>query len=264
MDADEPERQPRVLVQERRQPRQLVRAERRELHGRARQVPRRLDERRPVATLLRQGAGRQARTQVVGHQPSSRGHGVGRDQGRHSAHPTGRRGRTFGHVTATVSFTMYELDRPVSCSIGRAMEILGERWTFLILRESFYGVRRFSDIQRNLGIARNILSTRLQTLVGRGHPRARALPGGAATLRVPPERGRPGPLSRDRDADALGRPPPRRPTRRWCCATTRAGTRPTRCSCARTAARSWTRTRSRPCATWTPPPRDVTNRPART
>ena len=48
------------------------------------------------------------------------------------------------------------------------MDILGERWTFLILRESFYGVRRFSDIQRNLGIARNILSARLQTLVGAG------------------------------------------------------------------------------------------------
>jgi DNA-binding HxlR family transcriptional regulator len=63
---------------------------------------------------------------------------------------------------------MYELDRPQTCSIARAMEILGERWTFLILRESFYGVRRFSDIQRNLGIARNILSTRLQTLVGAG------------------------------------------------------------------------------------------------
>ena len=63
---------------------------------------------------------------------------------------------------------MYELDRPVSCSIGRAMDILGERWTFLILRESFYGVRRFSDMQRNLGIARNILSSRLQTLVSSG------------------------------------------------------------------------------------------------
>ena len=63
---------------------------------------------------------------------------------------------------------MYELSRPDACSVGRAMDILGERWTFLILRESFYGVRRFSDIQRNLGIARNILSTRLQTLVGAG------------------------------------------------------------------------------------------------
>jgi DNA-binding HxlR family transcriptional regulator len=59
---------------------------------------------------------------------------------------------------------MYELDRPDTCSIGRAMEILGERWTFLILRECFYGVRRFSDMQRNLGIARNILSGRLQSL----------------------------------------------------------------------------------------------------
>src|SRR3954464_11704490 len=63
---------------------------------------------------------------------------------------------------------MYDLERPQTCSIARAMEILGERWTFLILREAFYGVRRFSDMQRNLGIARNILSTRLQTLVAAG------------------------------------------------------------------------------------------------
>ena len=63
---------------------------------------------------------------------------------------------------------MYELSRPDECSVGRAMDILGERWTFLILRESFYGVRRFSDMQRNLGIARNILSNRLQTLVSAG------------------------------------------------------------------------------------------------
>ena len=55
-----------------------------------------------------------------------------------------------------------------TCSIGRAMEILGERWTLLILRECFYGVKRFSVMQRNLGIARNILSARLQLLV-RGH-----------------------------------------------------------------------------------------------
>src|SRR3954454_2337080 len=63
---------------------------------------------------------------------------------------------------------MYELQRPASCSIARAMEVLGERWTFLILRECFYGVRRFSDMHRNLGIARNILSTRLQSLVAAG------------------------------------------------------------------------------------------------
>jgi DNA-binding HxlR family transcriptional regulator len=63
---------------------------------------------------------------------------------------------------------MYELDRPDTCSVARAMDILGERWTMLIMREAFYGVRRFSDMQRNLGIARNILSTRLQTLVRAG------------------------------------------------------------------------------------------------
>ena len=63
---------------------------------------------------------------------------------------------------------MYELERPPVCSIAAAMDILGERWTFLILREAFYGVRRFSDMQRNLGIARNILSTRLQALVRHG------------------------------------------------------------------------------------------------
>src|ERR1700759_3472905 len=63
---------------------------------------------------------------------------------------------------------MYELERPDDCSIGRAMEVLGDLWTFLILREAFYGVRRFSDMQRNLGIARNMLSTRLHTLVGAG------------------------------------------------------------------------------------------------
>ena len=54
------------------------------------------------------------------------------------------------------------------CSIGRSMEVLGERWTFLIVREAFFGVRRFTELQRNLGIARNILSARLQTLTRAG------------------------------------------------------------------------------------------------
>ena len=55
--------------------------------------------------------------------------------------------------------------RPDTCSITRAMELLGELWTMLILREAFWGVRRFTELQRNLGIARNILSSRLQALV---------------------------------------------------------------------------------------------------
>jgi DNA-binding HxlR family transcriptional regulator len=48
------------------------------------------------------------------------------------------------------------------------MDIIGERWTFLIVREAFDGVHRFTELQRNLGIARNILSARLQRLVSAG------------------------------------------------------------------------------------------------
>jgi DNA-binding HxlR family transcriptional regulator len=44
----------------------------------------------------------------------------------------------------------------------------GDRWTFIVLREAFYGVQRFTDMHANLGIARNILSYRLSRLVDRG------------------------------------------------------------------------------------------------
>ncbi len=55
-----------------------------------------------------------------------------------------------------------------SCSVARTVEVMGERWTVLILREAFLGVRRFDHIQRDLGIARNILSDRLGKLVEHG------------------------------------------------------------------------------------------------
>lgn len=55
-----------------------------------------------------------------------------------------------------------------ACSIARTLEVIGDRWTMLILRDAFRGVRRFDDIQRDLGIARNILTDRLQKLVDRG------------------------------------------------------------------------------------------------
>jgi DNA-binding HxlR family transcriptional regulator len=51
------------------------------------------------------------------------------------------------------------------CSIARTLEIVGERWTLLILREAFLGVRRFDEMQADLGVARNILDTRLRRLV---------------------------------------------------------------------------------------------------
>lgn len=54
------------------------------------------------------------------------------------------------------------------CSVARALSVVGERWTMLILREAFLGHRRFDEFQSATGIARNILSTRLQALVANG------------------------------------------------------------------------------------------------
>ncbi len=54
------------------------------------------------------------------------------------------------------------------CSIARALEVVGERWTLLVLREVFLGTRRFDELQQNLGIARNVLQTRLRRLVAEG------------------------------------------------------------------------------------------------
>ncbi|MDT7610524.1 MAG: hypothetical protein QOC67_6254, partial [Pseudonocardiales bacterium] len=54
------------------------------------------------------------------------------------------------------------------CSIADALAVIGERWSLLALREVFFGVRRFDQIQRNTGASRDILATRLRTLVGAG------------------------------------------------------------------------------------------------
>jgi DNA-binding HxlR family transcriptional regulator len=51
------------------------------------------------------------------------------------------------------------------CSIARTLEAVGERWSLLIVRDAFLGVSRFSDFQRSLGIARNVLTQRLEHLV---------------------------------------------------------------------------------------------------
>ena len=56
----------------------------------------------------------------------------------------------------------------LECSIARTLDVVGERWSLLILRDAFYGVRRFDDFQHDLGVARNILTDRLNKLVGHG------------------------------------------------------------------------------------------------
>ena len=57
---------------------------------------------------------------------------------------------------------------PANCAVGAAVAILGERPTFLVLREAFNGVRRFADMQRRTGIPRQVLSDRLGRLVQQG------------------------------------------------------------------------------------------------
>ena len=55
-----------------------------------------------------------------------------------------------------------------NCTIKAALEIVGEKWSLLVLREAFFGIRRFDDFHRALGCARNLLSERLATLVEHG------------------------------------------------------------------------------------------------
>jgi DNA-binding HxlR family transcriptional regulator len=56
----------------------------------------------------------------------------------------------------------------LNCSIANALDLIGEWWTILILREAFFGTRRFEDFQQHLGIARNILTARLRKLCDSG------------------------------------------------------------------------------------------------
>jgi DNA-binding HxlR family transcriptional regulator len=56
----------------------------------------------------------------------------------------------------------------MNCSVAQSLEVVGEWWTLLILRDAFVGIRRFDDFVDRLGIARNVLTSRLDTLIGAG------------------------------------------------------------------------------------------------
>src|SRR4051794_37790929 len=56
----------------------------------------------------------------------------------------------------------------MECTLARSLDVIGEWWTLLILRDAFLGVTRFDDFQERLGIARNVLTARLDTLVDNG------------------------------------------------------------------------------------------------
>ncbi|MFJ6936500.1 winged helix-turn-helix transcriptional regulator [Streptomyces sp. NPDC101132] len=55
-----------------------------------------------------------------------------------------------------------------TCSLARSMEVIGERWTLLVVRDAFFGVRRFGEFAAHLGIPRAVLADRLATLTGAG------------------------------------------------------------------------------------------------
>jgi DNA-binding HxlR family transcriptional regulator len=55
-----------------------------------------------------------------------------------------------------------------SCPVARSLDAIGDWWSLLIVREAFLGRRRFSEFQRSLGLAKNILTVRLRALVDRG------------------------------------------------------------------------------------------------
>lgn len=71
---------------------------------------------------------------------------------------------TLQRVDSARSAAAVRADDPAT----RVMDAFGERWTFMILREAFFGVRRFNQMQRHLGISRNILTARLRMLVDAG------------------------------------------------------------------------------------------------
>lgn len=56
----------------------------------------------------------------------------------------------------------------MDCSVARSLEIIGEWWTLLIVRDAMLGIRRFDDFVERLGISRNVLADRLETLVDAG------------------------------------------------------------------------------------------------
>jgi DNA-binding HxlR family transcriptional regulator len=64
-----------------------------------------------------------------------------------------------------VKRTSFEGD---ACPTARALDVIGDWWSLLIIREAFMGARRFGEFQKRLGMAKNILTVRLRTLVDRG------------------------------------------------------------------------------------------------
>ncbi len=66
------------------------------------------------------------------------------------------------------------------CPVARSLDEIGDWWTLLIVREAFHGARRFGEFQKGLGLAKNILSSRLRKMVADGILELRPAAGGGA------------------------------------------------------------------------------------
>ena len=77
----------------------------------------------------------------------------------------------------------------MNCSLAQTLNVIGERWTLLILRDAFFGAKRFSQFERSLGIAKNILSARLNMLIDEGIMERRDATSGAHVEYVLTEKG---------------------------------------------------------------------------
>ncbi|TYK53267.1 winged helix-turn-helix transcriptional regulator [Actinomadura decatromicini] len=92
-------------------------------------------------------------------------------------------------MTATARFG--DMDWTDStCPVARALDLVGERWSLLIVRDAMDGARSFTDFQQRTGIARNILTDRLRRLVERGILDRRTAPSGRRQIYVLTDAGR--------------------------------------------------------------------------
>lgn len=73
-----------------------------------------------------------------------------------------------------MQLTLYDWSMPtrktldIDCSVANAIDLIGDRWSLLILRDAFFGVRRFDDFCEDLGISRNVLTSRLELMAETG------------------------------------------------------------------------------------------------
>ena len=93
----------------------------------------------------------------------------------------------------------------MNCSVAQCLEVIGEWWSMLIVRDAFLGVRRFDDFQTRLGISRNILTTRLTSLVDAGVLQKVPYQERPRAPRVPPHREGPRSVARAHGHARVGR-----------------------------------------------------------